>query len=136
MKISTKSRYAIKLMLDIAENEYKGNVSVKDLSERTKVPVKYLEQIVNVLSKNGLVTSHRGSQGGYTLSKGYENFTMGDIIRVMEGNITDDYIDDGETINSFWHKLYKSLNDCMDSVTLGDIIEKEKNKNSIYEYYI
>jgi Rrf2 family protein len=136
MKVSTKSRYAIKLMLDIAENEYKGNVSVRDVSERTGIPLKYLEQIVNTLCKTGFVKSKRGSQGGYILSRNTESYTMGDIIRTMEGDISDDYIDDGETINDFWHHLYNLLNEYMDSVTLGDILEKEKKKNEVYEYYI
>lgn len=136
MKVSTKSRYAIKLMLDIAENQHKGNVSVRDVSVRTGIPLKYLEQIVGILCKTGFVKSQRGAQGGYTLAVRCEECTMGDIIRTMEGDISGDYIDDGETINDFWHKLYEVLNDYMDSVTLNDIIEKEKTKNGVYEYYI
>lgn len=136
MKVSTKSRYAIKLLLDIAENEHKGNVSVRDVSERTGIPLKYLEQIVGILCKTGFVKSRRGAQGGYVLAEKGENFTMGEIIRTMEGDISDDYIDDGETINDFWHKMYELLNEYMDSVTLGDIIEKERLKNGVYDYYI
>lgn len=136
MKVSTKSRYAIKLMLDIAENEHKGNVSVRDVSARTGIPLKYLEQIVGILCKTGFVKSQRGAQGGYTLAGKCERCTMGDIIRTMEGDISGDYIDDGEIINEFWNKLYEILNEYMDSVTLNDIIEKEKTKNGVYEYYI
>lgn len=136
MKVSTKSRYAIKLMLDISENEHKGNVSVRDISERTGIPLKYLEQIVGILCKTGFVKSQRGAQGGYTLTRKCDKCTMGDIIRTMEGDISGDYIDDGETVNDFWDKLYAVLNEYIDSVTLNDIIEKDKIKNGVYEYYI
>ncbi|MBQ3471054.1 MAG: transcriptional regulator, partial [Clostridia bacterium] len=78
----------------------------------------------------------RGAQGGYTLTHKCDGCTMGDIIRTMEGEITGDYIDDGAAVNDFWDKLYKVLNDYMDSVTLNDIIENKKIKNGAYEYYI
>ena len=137
MKISTKSRYAIRLMIDIAENEYNGNVSMKEVSERTNISVKYLEQIVNILCKTGFVKSQRGSQGGYRLAKNADRYTVGNVIRAMEGNISDDYIaDDGATVNSFWHGLYDVINNYMDSMTISDLIEKEKMNNGLYEYYI
>ncbi|MGN0106480.1 MAG: RrF2 family transcriptional regulator [Hominilimicola sp.] len=137
MKISTKSRYAIRLMIDIAENEYNGNVSMKEVSERTSISVKYLEQIVNILCKTGLVKSQRGSQGGYRLVKNADNYTVGNVIRAVEGDISDSYItDDGETVNSFWHGLYDVINNYMDSMTISDLIEKKKMNNGLYEYYI
>ena len=137
MKISTKSRYAIRLMIDIAENEYNGNVSMKDVSERSNISVKYLEQIVNILCKTGLVKSQRGSQGGYRLVKSADKYTVGNIIRAVEGDISDAYIaDDGTSVNSFWHGLYDVINSYMDSMTISDLIEKGKSDNGLYEYYI
>lgn len=137
MKISTKSRYAVRLMLDIAENEHSGNVSMKDVSQRTNISVKYLEQIVNILCKTGLVKSQRGSQGGYRLARSADKYTLGSVIRAVEGDISDDYITDDKTsVSDFWHGLYDVINDYMDSMTINDLLEKEKIDNGVYEYYI
>ena len=87
MKISTKGRYAIRLMLDIAKYSAGGNVSLKDVSARQDISLKYLEQIVNMLSHAGLVRSQRGAQGGYRLARSAEEITVGDILRVTEGDI-------------------------------------------------
>jgi Rrf2 family protein len=137
VKISTKSRYAIKLMLDIAANEHNGNVSIKDVSERSDISVKYLEQIVSSLCRCGFVKSRRGSQGGYQLTKKADQYTIGNIIRAMEGEISDDYIDESDAeLRNFWHGLYDEINRYIDSVTIGDIIEKSKTDNQIFDYYI
>lgn len=137
MKISTKSRYAIRLMMDIAQNEHNGNVSMKDVSERENISVKYLEQIVNVLCKMGLVKSQRGSQGGYRLSRSADKYTVGNVIRAIEGDISGDYIkDDNLSVNGFWNGLYDVINNYIDSTTINDLIEKEKINNGLYEYYI
>lgn len=127
MKISTKSRYAVYLMIDIAENEHNGNVSIKDISERKNISVKYLEQIVSVLCKMGLVKSQRGSQGGYRLKKSADKYTVGSVIRVIEGELSSDYITDNDTVlNSFWNGLYDVINRYMDSMTIYDLIGNEK----------
>jgi len=136
MKVSTKSRYAIKLLLDISENERRGNVSLRDVSERTGIPLKYLEQIAGMLCRSGFIRSYRGSQGGYALLKKSGFIKMGEVVRAMEGNISAGYINDGEAIDKFWRGLYDRLNDYMDSVTLHDIEEEEKQLNQIYDYYI
>ena len=81
MKFSTKSRYAIRLMIDIAQQQPK-KVSLKEISERQAISLKYLEQIVNPLVKSGLLRSERGSQGGYTLAKEIKEYSIGEIIRI------------------------------------------------------
>lgn len=137
MKISTKSRYAIRLMMDIAENEKSGNVSMKDVSKRSHISLKYLEQIVNILCKTGLLRSQRGSQGGYKLVRSADKYTVGNVIRAIEGDISGDYItDDNTSMNVFWHGLYDVINNYMDSTTINDLIEKEKTNSGLYEYYI
>lgn len=137
MKISTKSRYAVRLMVDIASNEYNGNVSMKDVSERENISVKYLEQIVNILCKTGLVKSRRGSQGGYRLARSADKYTVGSVIRAIEGEISSDYITDNNvSMNDFWSGLYDVINNYIDSTTINDLIEKEKMNNGLYEYYI
>lgn len=137
MKVSTKSRYAIKLMLDVALHECSGSVSIKDISERTGVSVKYLEQIVSSLCRSGFVKSRRGSQGGYQLTKTADQYTLGNIIRAMEGEISEDYIDEDEkAISNFWHGLYDEINNYMDSTTINDLIEQSNKNNDVYEYFI
>ncbi|MDO5398921.1 MAG: Rrf2 family transcriptional regulator [bacterium] len=148
MKISTKGRYAIRLMLDIAQHSGGGNVSIKDVSERQGISVKYLEQIVNMLSKAGYLRSRRGSQGGYRLSKEPDAYTVGDVLRVTEGDMSPVACLEGEenqcprvsecpTIE-FWQGLYKAINDYLDSTTIADLMRRaeEKNTESDYCYYI
>lgn len=137
MKISTKSRYAIYLMMDIAENERNGNVSIKDISERENISVKYLEQIVSILCKTGLVKSHRGAQGGYRLKKSADEYTVGNVIRAVEGEFSGDYITDtNKNVNGFWNGLYDVINSYMDSITIDDLLQEAKRNNSECEYYI
>ena len=84
MKISTKGRYALRLMLDLANNHQYGYTPVKEISLRQDISDKYLEQIISRLSKAGLVVSARGAQGGYKLAKEPEACTVGEILRVLE----------------------------------------------------
>ena len=86
MRISTKGRYALRLMLDIAMNDAEGKpVRVKDIAKRQEVSGKYLEQIVSVLTKAGYLRSIRGPQGGYLLTKRPDEYTVGMILRITEG---------------------------------------------------
>jgi Rrf2 family protein len=87
MKISTKGRYALRMMLDIAQNNTGEPVSIRDISERQNISVKYLEQIVSALVRAGYLRSIRGPQGGYLLAKKPSEYTAGDILRVTEGNL-------------------------------------------------
>ena len=87
MKISTKGRYALRLMLDLAMNGENNIVRIKDIAERQQISDKYLEQIISVLNKAGYVRSTRGPQGGYSLRKAPEEYTVGDILRLTEGSL-------------------------------------------------
>ena len=89
MKFSTKSRYALRLMAELARYAPGSTVSLKEISERLQLSLKYLEQIVATLNKAALVKSIRGSHGGYMLSEPPRNYTVGRILRTMEGNIPD-----------------------------------------------
>ncbi len=138
MKISTKGRYAVRLMLDIAQHSNGGNISLKDVSKRQEISLKYLEQIVNLLSKAGFLKSQRGSQGGYRLTKKPEEYTVGDILRVTEGDMAPvSCLEEGAepcqrealcpTID-LWRGLYKTVNDYLNSVTIADLVKTaEKN---------
>ena len=135
MKISTKGRYAIRLMIDIAINSGGNNVTMKDVAKRQDISVKYLEQIVSMLSHNGFLRSSRGSQGGYKLAKSPKEYTVGDILRVTEGGLApvaclDDEVNQCEraaecTTIKLWEGLYKVINDYVDSVTIADLAEEE-----------
>lgn len=145
MKISTKGRYAIRLMLDIAEHSDGGNVSIKDVAKRQDISLKYLEQIVNMLSKSGYLKSQRGSLGGYKMTRPPEEYTIGDILRITEGDMSpvaclDDKVNSCPRAEhcptiSFWEGLYKTINDYLDGTTLADLMRKDEERRD-YEYYI
>ena len=87
MKVSTKGRYALRMMLDLALNQTGEPVSLKDIAKRQEISDKYLEQIISVLNKAGYVKSVRGPQGGYQLTKKPEEYTVGMILRLTEGSL-------------------------------------------------
>ena len=137
MKISTKGRYAIRLMIDLAEHDEDGFVSLKDIAARQEISVKYLEQIVTVLCKIGFLKSLRGSQGGYKLAKSADEYTIGNILRVTEGELVpvaclEDENNQCPRYNKcktidFWQGLYDTINNYVDNVTLSDLAEITKN---------
>ena len=144
MKISTKGRYGLKAMLDIAVYSSSENVTLKNVSERENISEKYLEQIFSALRKNGLVNSKKGAQGGYTLSKSMSKITVGDILRVLEGDLlvvqedeTEKDIMDKCIQKNIWDKLNSSINSIVNSITLEDLFyEYNKETNPEYIYYI
>ena len=130
MKISTKGRYALRIMVDIAKNSKDDYVSITGISERQNISNKYIEQIISKLSKAGMLISTRGITGGYKLAKEPKDYKVGDILRVSEGdlNIIDCVINDCPmkvkcTTYCFWEKLDKTINDFADSYTLEDLIK-------------
>ncbi|MBE6034025.1 RrF2 family transcriptional regulator [Aminipila sp.] len=138
MKVSTKGRYALRLMIDLAEHNTGEHISLKDISRRQNVSIKYLEQIVSQLSKAGYLNSVRGPQGGYKLAKKPKEYTIGEILRMSEGKFAPtaclldeenqcDKYDECATI-TFWEGLYKVINEYLDSYTLEDIVQQHKEK--------
>ena len=87
MKISTRGRYALRMMLDLAENQGSGVVALKDIAQRQDISKKYLEQIIPVLNRAGLLQTSRGFQGGYRLAKAPEDYTVGEILTLTEGSL-------------------------------------------------
>ena len=136
MKISTRGRYALRLMVDLGQNAVEGCCSVREVSERQGISEKYLEQIISVLSKAGFVTSVRGAGGGYRLSREPKGYTVGMILRATEGSLAPvTCLTEGEppceradscTTLFIWEKIYKAVNDVVDNITLEDLIENEK----------
>lgn len=142
MKISTKGRYALRFMIDLAKNGKDRYISLKDVSIRQDVSLKYLEQIASALGKAGLIQSVRGSQGGYRLAKAPHDYTVGDILRPIEGdfacvsclesspNACERY-EHCPTVH-FWEGLYKVITDYMDGTTLGDLMERGNEDGGFY----
>lgn len=134
MKISTKGRYALRMMLDLAMHSADGFVALKDIAERQDISKKYLEQIVPLLNKADLLRTNRGYQGGYSLAKSPEKYTVGEILRVTEGNLcpvsclqypVNECPRASECLTlPVWEGLYKAINNYLDSVTLQDIIDR------------
>lgn len=137
MKISTKGRYALRLMIDLALNDTGENVSIKAISARQNISTKYLEQIISMLNRAGYVKSERGSNGGYKLTKKPEEYTVGMILRLTEGSLaittcTEDEQNQCERYGScptvhLWEKLNKAISDVVDNITISDLAEEERS---------
>jgi Rrf2 family protein len=131
MKISTKGRYALRVMIDLAVNDKGDYVSLKDISNRQEVSLKYLEQIMAMLNKAGYVKSTRGNNGGYRLAKSPEEYKVGDILRKTEGDLAPIVCVNGEECGKrencktfkFWQGLDNVINEYVDSKTLADLIK-------------
>ena len=132
MKISTKGRYALIIMTDLATHNDGNYISLKDIAKRQGISIKYLEQIVALLNKAGYLQTARGNNGGYKLNKKPEEYIVGDILRATEGDLAPIVCisKDGGCKNknlcksySFWEGLDKAVNDYIDSKTLADLIQ-------------
>lgn len=143
MMISTKGRYALRMMLDMALNNTGEPVRIRDIAARQDISDKYLEQIVSILNKAGLVRSIRGPQGGYKLTKTPEQYTVGEILRLTEGSLApvsclEDEINQCERQGNcvtviLWRKLNEAINGVVDHTTLADLVEWQQEK---IDYYI
>ncbi len=133
MKISTRGRYALRFMIDLAQHDSTEYISLKDISERQGVSVKYLEQITSLLSKFGLLQSVRGPQGGYKLAKSADKYTVGEILRVTEGNLapvaclenTPNQCPRAKNCDTlaFWSEFNDLVNNFLDSKKLDDLVK-------------
>lgn len=133
MKISTKGRYGLRIMTDLAVNGNEGLVSLKDIAAREHLSEKYLEQIINQLSKHGLVKSTRGAKGGYHLTRSPDEITVEDILKATEGSLApvacaedngkcENYCD---CVTSFiWTKIYEATIQVVSNITLSDLAQR------------
>lgn len=135
MKISTKGRYALRLMTDLAIHADEGYIPIKAVAERQNISDKYLEQIISVLSRAGCVRSVRGAGGGYMLADTPDKYTIGMILRLTEGDLAPVACLEGK-VNIcerqdkcptlfIWQKIYDAVTDVVDSITIADIVEKQ-----------
>ena len=146
MKISTKGRYAVRIMLDLALNNTGECIKVKDIAARQGISEKYMEQIISALNLAGYVKSTRGAQGGYRLAKPPEEYTVGMILRVTEGSLAPvacleegadacDRIDTCETLE-VWKDLAKAINTVVDGVTIADLADRHRKQMENLDYSI
>ena len=149
MKLSTKGRYGLKAMLDLAIHNSEGQISLKSIAERQDISENYLEQLFAILRKSGLVKSTRGSQGGYVLAQSPEKISVGCILRALEGSLApvDCVMENDpqqcsrseECVTRFiWAKIRDSVNQVVDSISLEDLINEynKTNKKEDFMYFI
>ncbi len=139
MKISTKGRYAVSIMLDLALDNTGEYITLKAIAARQGLSGKYLEQIISILNKAGYVISVRGSQGGYRLSRPSRDYTLGMILRLMEGSLAPvpclenkNSCDRQEYCGTFtaWKRLDDAINSVIDTITLQNLVEWQREKEA------
>ena len=133
MKISTKGRYALRMLLDLSMHKEEGYISLKDIAERQGISKKYLEQIVPLLSRTGILKANRGYQGGYTLARSASEYTVADILTLTEGSLAPIACLEGEENDCpraaecmtlpVWKGLYEAILNYLSGITLQDIID-------------
>ena len=138
MKLSTKSTYGLRAMVNIATSREKGAISISEISKKEGISGVYLEQLLNKLRRHSLVKSVRGPAGGYILSRDPEDITVGDIVKTLEGSITPVDCASGHegwktvcaknkncAAKTVWAKLARAIDECLESVTLADLCSKK-----------
>ena len=138
MKISTKGRYALRMLLDLAEQREQGYVALKEIAERQNISKKYLEQIVPILNRAKVLKTNRGYQGGYQLAQSPDHYTVGMILRLTEGSLApvacveQDPVECPRSADCLtlpvWKGLNKVINDYLDSITLQDILDQRQER--------
>lgn len=139
MKISTKGRYGLTIMIDLAKNVGKGPVSLKTIAKNNSLSEHYLEQLASPLRNAGLIKSIRGAYGGYMLAKEAELITAGDIIRVLEGPImvVEGIENEHPAQQGLWMRITEAIKDVLDNTTLHDLASSDKSEvQDGYMFYI
>lgn len=142
MKISTKGRYALRMLIDLAEHKENGFVSLKDIAERQNISKKYLEQIVPIMNRSGILVTNRGYQGGYKLAKDPAEITVGEILKNTEGSMAPvacleqspnqcTRCKECATL-PIWEGLERVVSDYLEGITLQDIIDRKQNEIDNY----
>ena len=139
MMISTRGRYALRVLLDLAEHLSDHYIPMKEIAERQDLSLKYIERIMPVLSKNGLVDGVHGKGGGYRLTRSPEDYTVGEVLRLTEGDMApvsclkENAAPCECRTLPLWKDFYKLVNDYFDHITLADLL---KNDNAADDYSI
>lgn len=141
MLISTKGRYALRVMIDLAENQADGYIPLKTLAQRQDISEKYLESIIRMLVKEHLVTGLRGKGGGYMLTRKPDGYTAGDILRLTEESLAPvSCLEEGAApcpraadcrTLPLWKGLDRVISEYLDRVTLGELMKREENRKDL-----
>ena len=139
MLVSTRGRYALRVMVDLAQHQSQGPIPMKDVAQRQQISLKYLEKILPVLSKNGYIVGTHGKGGGYQLTRAPEEYRVGDILRLTEGDLAPVACLEAEENTcercgvcptlDFWTGLYAAVNAYVDRFTLADLVREELAKS-------
>ena len=141
MIVSTKGRYALRVMIDLAEHQAERYVPLKEVAERQEISEKYLENILKVLVQNGFLEGLRGKGGGYRLTRSPDQYTVGEILMLTEGSLAPvDCVEDGADCGRedqcvtvmLWKKLNDAINSVVDNITLADLVEWQMQKSNEY----
>ena len=138
MLISTKGRYALRVMIDLAQNKESGHVAMKIVAARQGISLKYLERILPVLTKNGLIEGVHGKGGGYRLCREPKEYKVGEILRLTEGNLAPvaclecdaescSRADNCRTL-PMWKTFHKITNEYFDGITLANLLKGENGR--------
>lgn len=140
MRISTKGRYALRMLLDLAEHRENGFIALKELAERQEISKKYLEQIIPMLTKGNVLRTSRGTMGGYMLARAPEKITVGEVLRLTEGSLSPVACVDEDPIECarcadcptlpVWQGLARVISEYLDSITLQDILDQQRSRVS------
>ncbi len=137
MKISTRGRYGTRVLLELALHQGEGPVPLKDISQRQRIPLKYLEHVITPLIAGGILRSARGAGGGILLAKAPEDIRLSDVIRLLEGPIgLVDCVNNPEICDrsdscvtrDIWCEVKEAMNGVLDSTTLQDLLERHRKK--------
>lgn len=144
MKLSTKSTYGLRAMVNIALSYDEGSIAIRDIAKREEISVSYLEQILNRLKRAGLVAGMRGAMGGYVLSRKPNRITVSDIVKALEGDISPVSCvmpegmsavgckrSKGCVTRAVWARLARAIYGCLDSITLADLCDDARKVNGI-----
>lgn len=144
MMISTKGRYALRMLVELARRKDEGYIALKDIAESQGISKKYLEQIVSILNKPEILKKNRGYQGGYMLAQAPDCYTVGDILRMTEGGLAPVACLEQDEVACeragycetlfVWEGLYKTITEYLDGITLQDILDR--NNDGSYDYMI
>ncbi|MHC4132869.1 MAG: RrF2 family transcriptional regulator [Planctomycetota bacterium] len=139
MKLSTRARYGIRAMLELAQNEGKGPMQIKSIGKHQEISVKYLEQLLAILKSGGFVRSIRGAKGGYMLADSADNIKLSNVFSCLEGPlITTECLEDIDycprasdcVTRELWAEVQNAVKSVLDSFTLEDLVERAKNKKN------
>ena len=130
MRISAKGEYAIKAMLDLALQRERGLIPIQEIAARQAIPQRYLEQVLLSLKRAGLLTSKRGSTGGYHLTRDPEEITVGAVLRAVEGTRATFQANASVDLADLWLEITEAVSKVVDRVTFGELVTRARERRS------